>query len=177
MGRMETPAQFHARVTARRGTRKQYDEALAWARTALDSQRLNAMATAMVRGDRAIVEKALADDVLGINPPTTRVLDACARLTAMGAAARMAPEAEKEIKQRQTAKARAERAGKDSRTVVKRRDALKAIVADLKRRGLRVTAQRAADELAKIADKAGKSVYPYASRRTVAADLKIIGED
>ena len=177
MGRMETPAQFHARVTARRGTRAIYDEALAWARDALDSGLLAPFQRAGVEADRALVLAALHGDPLGVIEPSPGARAASARLIEIGHKTRLQRAIEKETKQRGTAKARAERSGRDSRAVIKRRDALKAIVADLKRRGKRVTAQRAADELAKITDKTGKRVYPYASRRTVADDLKRIGED
>ena len=108
-GRMETGAEFHARVTARRGTRAIYDEALAWARYALDSELLAPFQRVGVEADRALVLTALAADLLGVIEPSPEARAACARLIEIGKKASLQRAIEKETKQRGTAKARAER--------------------------------------------------------------------
>jgi len=148
MGRMETAEQFFARLEGRRGTRVIYDEALAWARDALDSKLLTPTAAVLVESHRALVMAALRDDPHGTKPPTREVIDACMRLAKVGAVARFAPAAEKEIGERRAKHARDEKSKFDcSKGAIKRRKAVKEIVAELEKGEDRVTAQAVADEL------------------------------
>jgi hypothetical protein len=148
------------------GSASKYDEALAWARDAVESGLLSRF---YVETDRALVLAALAADPLGIIEPSLEVDAACTRLRDFGRQVRLQAE-------RVNRSAANARSGRDSRNVVKRRAAVEEIKADLKRRGKRVTAQRVANELAKITE-AGERLYPYASRRSIADDLKKVGKD
>ena len=159
----ETAAQFFARLESRRGTRVIYDEALAWACDALNNKRLTPITTALVESYRGVVMAALRDDPLGIKPPTPEAIDACARLTALGAAARFQSDAERE--RRRIAKAAAE-----SRKPPKKAEARRKLVKALseKKKGGRWSNRARAlwirDELEKLETKV--------SVRTVERDLE-----
>lgn len=107
-GPMLTAEQFFARQEKRRGTRKALDEALSWARWALNSD-LAPMVRATFDAYRALVLKALADDPLGIIPASPEVEEACRWLSEIGNTARSQTETMRHAEAETSARVEAER--------------------------------------------------------------------
>ena len=179
----ETAEEFFARREAQRGACVDYDDALSWARDAVESGLLSLFHQASVEADRALVLAALAADPLGIIKPSPGVRAACTRLRDLGRDARLQllveaetikrekPQIEAATRKRDTEEATKTRTGSVSPDVIERQKKVMEMAADLEKRDERVTAQRIADKLATIKDKKGNLVYPHASRRTVSDDL------